>query len=112
MIQNTIIAELVVQMRAIVGEAFVFNDEESMDNCSHDETEDFRFMPDIVVKAHTPEEISGITRLCNKYNVPLTPRGAGTGLCRGALPVNAGVVLSMGRFNRIISIDEKNFQAT
>jgi glycolate oxidase len=69
-------------------------------------------MPHVVVKPRTAEEISAILILCNKENIPLTPRGAGTGLSGGALPVCGGILLSMERFNKILKIDERNLQAT
>ena len=112
MVQSTI-AELVLEkLRGLVGEKNVYTDEESREHYSHDETEDLRFYPDVVVKPSTPEEVSEVVKLCNEYKIPLTPRGAGTGLSGGALPIHKGVVLTMERFNRIIEIDEKNFQAT
>ncbi len=112
MVQSTIIEEVLEKLKAVVGEKFVFTDEESREHYAHDETEDFRFYPDVIVKPATPEEVSGIVKLCNEYKIPLTPRGAGTGLSGGALPIHKGVVLSMERFTKIINIDEQNFQAT
>jgi glycolate oxidase len=47
---------------------------------------------------------------CNEHNIPVTPRGAGTGLSGGALPVMGGVVLDMKRFNKIINVDKRNLQ--
>jgi glycolate oxidase len=111
MSQSTII-DLLEKVKKIVGEKFVFTDQESLEHYSHDETEDFRFYPDVVVKPSTAEEISEIVKFCNEFKIPLTPRGAGTGLSGGALPIHKGVVLSMERFNKIIEIDERNFQAT
>ncbi len=57
-------------------------------------------------------EISRILKLCNDHTIPVTPRGGGTGLSGGALPIKKGVVLSMERFNKILNIDELNLQAT
>jgi glycolate oxidase len=51
-------------------------------------------------------------QLCNQELIPVTPRGAGTGLSGGALPVFGGIVVSMERFNEILEIDERNLQAT
>ena len=51
-------------------------------------------------------------KLCNEYKIPVTPRGAGTGLSGGALPHLGGVLLSMERFNTILHIDERNLQVT
>src|SRR5690348_9291359 len=98
--------------KKIVGEAFVFSDEESLYNYSHDETEDLHYPPEVVIKPRTAEEISAILKICNRDNIPVTPRGAGTGLSGGALPHMGGVLLSMERFNSILHIDERNLQVT
>jgi glycolate oxidase len=87
-------------------------DSESLLNYSHDETEDLRFPPHIVIKPTSVEEISAIMRYCNDNEIPVTPAGARTGLSGGALPVRGGVLLSMEKFNRILSIDEDNLQVT
>jgi glycolate oxidase len=107
------ISHLVIEkMQSIAGEKYVLADEESLYQYSHDETEDFSFLPDIVVKPGTPQEISQIMQFCNEYNIPVTARGAGTGLSGAALPINKGILLSMERFNHILQIDEQNHQAT
>src|SRR5690606_20719311 len=77
-----------------------------------DKTEVYHFLPAVVLKPGTPEEISRIMRICHEQRLPVTPRGAGTGLAGGALPVQKGVILSMERFNKILNIDELNLQAT
>jgi glycolate oxidase len=87
-------------------------DAEKRYDYSHDETEDYSFLPDVVLKPGTPEEISRIMKLCHQHGLPVTPRGGGTGLSGGALPVKNGVVISMERFNKILHIDEVNLQAT
>lgn len=77
---------------------------------SHDETEDIRILPGIVLKPESTNEVSQILAYCNKHHLPITPSGARTGLSGGAIPVKGGVALSMEKFNHIISIDENNFQ--
>ncbi|HPW61143.1 MAG TPA: FAD-linked oxidase C-terminal domain-containing protein [Cyclobacteriaceae bacterium] len=104
--------EIIDQFRAIVGAAYVIVDEEQRNEYGHDKTEDYQFLPDLVIKPGTPQEISEILRICNAHLIPATPRGAGTGLSGGALPVKKGVVISMERFNKILNIDESNLQAT
>ncbi|MFM2206109.1 MAG: hypothetical protein RL213_84 [Bacteroidota bacterium] len=99
------------RLRSIVGNDFVFTQQEVLSDNSHDYTEDLRFHPEVVVKPRTPQEVSAVLRLCNEEMIPVTPRGAGTGLSGGALPVFGGVILSMERFNEILSIDERNLQA-
>jgi glycolate oxidase len=96
--------------KKITGDAFVFVDEESLNNYAHDETENLHFLPDVVIKPKTAEEISQIMIICNEHKIPVTPRGAGTGLSGGALPHLGGVLLSMERMNSIIEIDERNLQ--
>lgn len=87
-----------------------FLDETNLTEYGHDETEDLCFLPDIVAKPETPEEVAAILRYCNEHNISVTPSGARTGLSGGALPIHKGIALSMERFNRILNIDEKNHQ--
>ncbi|MBS1682545.1 MAG: FAD-binding protein [Bacteroidetes bacterium] len=104
--------EIVQALQQLVGDANVIVDEQKKSEYGHDKTEDYQFMPDVVVKPGTPQEVSEVLKLCNRHLIPITPRGAGTGLSGGALPVKNGVVISMERFNKIIEIDELNLQAT
>ncbi len=90
----------------------VLTEQEQLERCGSDETEDLFYMPEVVLQPETVEAISAIMRYCNKEIIPVTPRGAGTGLSGGALPVSGGVVLDMKRFNKIIHVDTKNFQVT
>ena len=110
--KNISVEEYLQAFKAITGSAFVLSDEDDLKNYDHDETEDLHFLPDVVVKPRTAEEVSGIMKLCNQYKIPVTPRGAGTGLAGGALPDKGGVLISMERFNTIIEIDERNLQVT
>jgi glycolate oxidase len=103
---------IISQFEAIVGIENVIIDPEKRYTYSHDETEDYSFLPDVVLKPGSAEEISKIMVLCNEHVIPVTPRGGGTGLSGGALPVQNGVVISMERFNKILNIDELNLQAT
>lgn len=105
-------ADLVNRFEAIVGKEFIIVDEENRAHYAHDETEDFSFLPDVVLKPASAEQVSAIIKICNELKIPVTPRGGGTGLSGGALPVHGGVVLSMERFNKILDIDELNLQAT
>src|SRR5579875_696803 len=104
--------EHIEAFQKIVGEQYVFVDEEVLYNYSHDETEDLHFLPDVVIKPSNTEEISAIVKICNQYKIPVTPRAAGTGLSGGALPHLGGVLLSIERLNQILNIDERNLQVT
>ncbi len=104
--------DIVEVFKSIIGADYVITDPERRRFYGHDETEDFNFLPDVVLKPASAEEISAIMNVCCKHSIPVTPRGGGTGLSGGALPVYHGVILSMERFNRILDIDELNLQAT
>ncbi|MVT10809.1 FAD-binding oxidoreductase [Chitinophaga tropicalis] len=98
--------------RETVGEAYVLVDKENLDNYAHDETEDLHYLPEVVLKPDTTEQLSRIMALCQQEGLPVTPRGGGTGLSGGALPQWGGVLISMERFNRILDLDERNLQVT
>ena len=104
--------EVINEFRNIVGENYVLYDDETLDRYAHDETENLYYLPDVVIKPRTAEEISAIMKLCNAKKIPVTPRGAGTGLSGGALPHLGGVVIAMERLNSILEIDERNLQVT
>ena len=107
---NSLSIEHLQTFKLICGEQFVFVDEEMLHRYAHDETEDLHYLPDVVIKPGTTEEISEILKVCNQHKIPVTPRGAGTGLSGGALPHLGGVLLSVERLNKILSIDERNLQ--
>lgn len=96
----------------LLGAEFVFTDNESLDKYSRDYTEDLSFLPEIVLLPNSVELVSSILAYCNKEKIPVTPRGAGTSLSGGALPLYGGVVLSTEKLNRIVNIDTANFQVT
>lgn len=88
----------------------ILTDPENIERCSSDETEDFVFPPEVVLQPESASEISQIMRYCNEQHIAVTPRGGGTGLSGGALPLHGGVCLDMRRMNRILNIDTENFQ--
>lgn len=107
-----ITTEILAQIKSIVGAEYVFTDEESFEKYGRDETEKLHYRPAVVVKPRKAEEISALMQLANKHLIPVTPRGAGTGLTGGALPHLGGLVIAMERFNSILEIDERNLQVT
>jgi glycolate oxidase len=111
MVYNKLTPELIQRLSSVVGAEHVLADDEARALYGRDETEDFSFPPEVVVKPSTTQQVAEILKLANQHLVPVTPRGGGTGLSGGALPVYGGIVLSMERFKRIIEIDERNFQA-
>lgn len=106
------IKQAVPFFQELIGTSHVLLEESAREVYAHDKTEDYHFMPAVVLKPGTVEEVSQILRYCHEQLIPVTPRGAGTGLAGAALPTHLGVVLSMERFNKILNIDELNLQAT
>ena len=66
--------------------------------------------PDYVVMPCTTTEVSEIVKLALRHRIPITPRGAGTGLAGGAVPLQGGIVLDMSLMNKILDIDIQNLQ--
>ena len=111
-VKSKLTSEIINEFKNIVGENYVFYDDETLDRYAHDETENLYYLPDVVIKPGTAQEISALMKICNAKKIPVTPRGAGTGLSGGALPHLGGVVLSTERMNSILEIDERNLQVT
>lgn len=104
-------SQFLSELKQLLGESYVITNRADLEEYAQDETEDLCYFPEVLVKPAKAEEIAQILKWCTQYRVPLTPRGAGTGLSGAALPIYGGVLLSMERFNAILSIDEENLQA-
>lgn len=102
----------IADLEAIVGDSYLLKAADEMAPYGHDYTEDLQFEPEVVVKPGSAEAVAAIMQYCYQENLPVTPRGGGTGLSGGALPILGGVVLSTERLNQILDIDEANFQVT
>lgn len=104
--------EILQHLELIVGTSYVFTDEETRNHYGHDETEDYVFPPNVVVKPASAQEISAIMKLANDYKIAVVPIAGRTGLSGGALSIHKGIGLSMERLNKILEIDEQNLQVT
>jgi len=102
---------VVAQLCDIVGQQHViYGEEQRMLDYAHDEVagDEYARMPEVVVKPASAAEISDVMRMANHERIPVTPRGAGSGLSCGAVPVHGGILLSLERMNRILEIDREN----
>ncbi|MBN1496603.1 MAG: FAD-binding protein [Spirochaetes bacterium] len=99
------------ELSRLGGTIQVVTDLDILETYAKDETSDLSAMPDILVRAETAQDVSLVLGYCNANNVPVIPRGAGTGVTGGAVPVMGGVVLSLEKMNRIIEIDRENMVA-
>ncbi|WP_417693537.1 FAD-linked oxidase C-terminal domain-containing protein [Roseibium sp.] len=100
--------EIVAALQGIVPGEGVIDDETEMRPYETDALTAYRQMPLIVVLPETVEQVSQVLRYCHENGVKVVPRGAGTSLSGGALPLADGVLLSMMKFNQVLDIDFAN----
>ena len=100
-----------VQRREICGVQGVLWKEEISSDYYHDELSVEQFPPEIVVLPESAEQVSTVLAYCYDRNIPVTPRGSGTGLCGGAVALHGGVILVTTKMNRILEIDQENLMA-
>ncbi|AWJ83385.1 FAD-binding oxidoreductase [Azospirillum sp. TSH58] len=100
--------EIIAALRTIVPGEGVIADESELRAYECDGLTAYRQLPMVVVLPSTVEQVSRVLRTCKEMGVKVVPRGAGTSLSGGALPLADGVLLGMGKFNRILDIDFAN----
>jgi glycolate oxidase len=98
------------QIQEITGKEHISRQKEELLCYSYDAT-GIRFIPDAVVFPGSEQEVSKIAALASHNGIILVPRGAGTGMTGGSIPVSGGLVVVFSRMNNIIEIDENNFTA-
>jgi glycolate oxidase len=105
--------EDIIHLKDISSPDRVLAEAEINDDYAHDEMPEYgKFMPGVVVEAINTQEVSEIMKYAYENNIPVTPRGSGTGLCGGAVPVYGGILLSLAKMNRILKLDEENLTVT
>jgi glycolate oxidase len=101
-------SQIVTALRAIVPGEGVIDALEERRAYECDGLAAYRQIPMVVVLPSTVDQVSAVLRYCHKNQVKVVPRGAGTGLSGGALPLADGVLLGMGKFNKVLDIDYAN----
>jgi len=101
---------IVEELKRILGSKNVHVDEERLEAYSHDETntEEYGHMPEVAITPTTPEQIAEAVKLANRESIPITPRGAGSGLSGGAIPTWGGILVSVEKMNQVIELDVDN----
>ena len=97
--------EIAADLQAIVDTRFVIDDEEMTRPYECDGLSAYREMPNVVVIPNAVDEVCEVMRYFHARAIPVVTRGAGTGLCAGAMPHPEGIVLSMAKFTKILEID-------
>ena len=108
MLQKTIVN----QLTKIVGKDDVLTEREDLASYAYDGTTSWIHEPDVVVFPTTVHEISEILKLANTKRIPVTPRGGGTNVSGGSVPIHGGIVLCTTKMNKILTIDKENLTAT
>jgi glycolate oxidase len=105
--------KIIDELMKICGENDVLTDYEDLEKYAQDESGKFySHIPEVVVRPKSNIEISKILKIANENLIPVTPRGAGSGLAGGAIPIYGGIVISMEKINQILEIDKVNLTAT
>jgi glycolate oxidase len=104
--------KVVSELRNIVGKDAVLTSREDLNAYSYDGTATWAHTPDVVVLPTTAEQVSQILKLANENKIPVTPRGAGTNVSGGSIPIKGGIVLCTTRMNKILDINKTNLTTT
>jgi glycolate oxidase len=105
-------SDIISQLRRIAGKENVLTSPEEMVAYSYDATNMWSHRPDTVVLPSKSAQISAILKLANENNIPVTPRGGGTNVSGGSVPIKGGIVLCTTRMNEIIDVNKTNLNAT
>jgi glycolate oxidase len=107
---NKVTSPLIEELKGVLGDRYVFTDADKLEAYKTDEEANpkYHHLPEVVVLPENTEQVAAVIRLANQYLVPVTPRGAGTGLAGGAIPVYGGIVLVLDRLNKIIEFNEES----
>lgn len=105
--------EIISQLEEIVGESHVFTEKVDLFCYTYDGSFSFDkpVLPGVVVMPGNTEQVSKITKLAHSCELPLIPRGAGSNLTGGCVPLKECIIMQMNRMNRIIKIDKRNMIA-
>ncbi|MDA3792444.1 MAG: FAD-binding oxidoreductase [Elusimicrobia bacterium] len=103
--------KIINKLAGIMPEENIYTDEGDLEKYAEDESPGLHYMPAVVLKPTETDRIKDILKLANKFKIPVTGRGGGTGLTGGALPVYGGIVISFELLDNIIDIDNKNRMA-
>lgn len=103
-------SRVIESLEGVVGREYVATDRETLLCYSYDATR-IEGGPDIVLRPRTPEEVASILEIANCENIPIIPRGAGSGFAGGSIPVKGGIVLSLQRMDRILEVNRDDLYA-
>lgn len=109
---NIVTKDILHRLETIVGSDNILLNKETISEYAHDESSIEPHFPEVVVRVKDTNEVSQILNLAKEEKVPVTPRGGGTGLTGGSIPIYGGILLSLEKMNRILELDEENLTLT
>ncbi|MCG8619797.1 MAG: FAD-binding oxidoreductase, partial [Desulfobacterales bacterium] len=112
MTYKTITPEDISMLKSIVPEDRVLYDNAISEDYSHDELSGEEHFPEVLVRANSTEEVSQIMTYAFENNIPVTPRGQGTGLVGGSVALFGGIMIDLNNMNQILELDEENLTLT
>jgi glycolate oxidase len=99
--------QLIKSLQKIVGKRYILQDKEDIVVYEQDGSI-LQALPELVLLPADVDQVASVVRLARRENMPIVPRGSGTGLAGGAVPAEGGIVLSLARLNRILQVDLQN----
>ena len=99
-------------LQAVCGEDRVIPRSRIGEDFSHDELSGIRKYPDVLVQALSAQEVSQVMKYASEHHLPVTPRGAGTGLVGGSVALHGGIMLDLSKMNHFLELDEENMTLT
>ena len=109
---NKINCDDIIALKNIVGDGNVIVGDDISCDYAHDELGGISRMPEVLVRAHSTEEVSGIMKHAYSRTIPVTVRGSGTGLVGAAVALEGGILLETTRMNKILELDEQTLTVT
>ena len=105
--------EIVQELVQALGRENVLTEQEDLLTYAYDATAAMKHhKPDVVVSPLSTEQVAEVVKIANRHHVPIYPRGSGTNLSGGTIPIGGGIVLSMLNLNKILEVDQDNLTAT
>ncbi len=108
---NKIQAKVFEELCDAIGRENVFDNIEERVCYSFDATKE-KSIPDLVIRPHSTEQVSNTVSIANQHNIPICPRGAGTGLSGGSVPIKGGIALDLKNMNRIVELNARDLTVT
>ncbi len=100
------------QLAALLPAGALITDADALVPYATDETREHYFLPEAVARPHDVDQVAAVLRFCHQHNIPITPRGGGSGVSGGALAVNGGVILCMNHMDRVLDVNHRDMTVT